>query len=60
MFLRRQNRDGSIDSICRTCFLTVHTSAMEPDLDQAEKNHTCDPEILAHWSHVARPRSGEN
>ena len=58
-FVRRENRDGTIDSICRTCFITVHTSLWESELDQAEKSHTCDPEVLAHWNRMARRRSGE-
>jgi hypothetical protein len=59
-FVRRENRDGTIDSICRACFVTIHTSIWESELEQAEKNHTCDPEVLAHWDRLARQRSGES
>jgi hypothetical protein len=52
--VRRENRDGEIESICRTCFVTVHSSVCEAELDQAEKNHTCDPEVLAYWNRMAR------
>jgi len=39
-FVRRVNRDGSIDSICTHCYKTVGTGT-DSDLDQAESDHKC-------------------
>jgi hypothetical protein len=45
-FPHRQNRDGSFDSICSTCLLTVTNARMEAELTNREMNHVCDPAIL--------------
>jgi hypothetical protein len=45
-FPHRQNRDGSFDSICSTCLLTVTNARMEAELTNHEMNHVCDPTIL--------------
>jgi hypothetical protein len=42
-FVHRSNQDGTIDSICRDCFATVHTAVWEAELEQAERDHRCDP-----------------
>lgn len=56
-FTHRQNRDGTIESICHACFVTVRTSFWESELEQAEKSHACDPKLLAHWERMgARKR----
>lgn len=60
VFVHRENREGTIDSICRACYVTVGTSAWEADLERAEKDHVCDPSLVAHWNMVAgrnQPRS---
>lgn len=54
-FVHRENSDGTIDSICRSCYATVCTSPWESDLDVAEKNHRCDPYLLARWSRKGQP-----
>ena len=38
-FRHRQNQDGTWDSICLRCFLTVVTVSREADLAKAEKSH---------------------
>lgn len=38
-FLHRTNRDGTFDSVCRECFITVASVNCEADLDKAEKDH---------------------
>lgn len=43
LFAHRQNRDASIDSICKTCYQTVASADMEYKLIEVERNHTCDP-----------------
>lgn len=47
-FVRRSNPDGTTDSICRQCFVTVATATGEADLDSAEPCHKCDPSRLAY------------
>ncbi len=56
-FARRENRDGTIDAICRTCFVTVGTSVWEAELARAEKNHACDPALLERWNRLAARKS---
>lgn len=51
-FSHRENRDGTIDTICRACFATVSTSVWESDLERAEKNHRCDPFVLEKWKRL--------
>ena len=48
-FTRRANGDGTIDSICRNCFITVATAQREADLDRAEHTHHCDQALLEHY-----------
>ena len=45
-FRHRHNPDGSWDSICMKCYLTVATTATEDDLEKSEQSHDC-AELLA-------------
>lgn len=45
-FAHRHNRNGTIDSICKNCFLTVASSNWEFALEPKELAHSCDPAIL--------------
>ena len=47
-FAHRPNRDETFDSICRVCYRTVADHVGETDLDQAEREHVCDPLALEH------------
>ena len=38
-FVRRPNSDGTIDSICIKCQLTIATATWKADLDSAEQDH---------------------
>jgi hypothetical protein len=40
-FLHRRNEDGTFDSICLKCFLTVDTQNHEADLAAKEHAHAC-------------------
>ena len=40
-YAHRQNRDGSIDSICKTCFATIAQAKNELALTQHEWAHSC-------------------
>lgn len=42
-FPHRHNQDGSHDSICTTCLLTVASAWTEMDLVRHEVAHVCDP-----------------
>ncbi len=53
-FAHRRNVDGSFDSICLQCFVTVQSGNEEEDLDVAEYIHVCDREALSHGCSVAQ------
>lgn len=57
-FVHRSNRDGTVDSICRGCFMTVATSRRETDLEQAERKHCCDPWTVERFKKIATPEVG--
>jgi hypothetical protein len=40
-FEHRVNDDGTIDSICRECFVTVATAISKPELEREEREHNC-------------------
>jgi hypothetical protein len=40
-FPHRKNFNGSFDSICRKCLVTIATSLNETDLLEAEAAHVC-------------------
>jgi hypothetical protein len=41
-------QDGTVDSICPRCFVTV-ASANEADSVLKEEQHVCDPFLVAHY-----------
>jgi hypothetical protein len=45
---RRRNPDGSVDSICITCFATIARAGDEAVLTEQEKKHSCDRQVLAY------------
>jgi hypothetical protein len=47
-FPHRKNPDGSWDSICGRCFLTIATKPDETDLKAAEDAHDCDALALSY------------
>ena len=46
-FPHRRNRDGSFDSICLKCLLTIANARTEADLAKHDKYHVCNPSILS-------------
>jgi hypothetical protein len=42
-FVHRSNADGTTDSFCRKCLITVASSPWEAELERAERKHQCDP-----------------
>jgi hypothetical protein len=57
-FARRVNPDGTTDSICRKCFVTVGSSTWEAELERAERIHRCDPYRLVYLYKTAK--EGQN
>lgn len=53
-FAHQTNPDGTFDSICLKCFITVHRGADEEDLDVSEYIHTCDLEALSSYVSVGQ------
>jgi hypothetical protein len=45
-FSHRFNADGTIDSICRSCFMTAATGINEAALDEHESNHVCETRLV--------------
>ena len=43
----RVNLDGSWDSICTRCFLTIAHCKTEKELAEVERKHVCDSSVLA-------------
>jgi hypothetical protein len=51
-FIHRLNDDGTVDSICCDCFVTVVTAISKSDLEQEERKHTCDPILKERYKKV--------
>jgi len=45
-FAHRTNIDGTFDSICLTCFMTVAHADVEEELNSSEYVHLCDLDCL--------------
>jgi hypothetical protein len=50
----RRNEEGSYDSICRTCFVTIAQGMAESELAAFEEAHECDPYVLTEHAYFAR------
>ena len=59
-FVRRANRNGTTDSICCKCFITVATARRESELDGPERTHVCDPTLLRYWKEMADGERSED
>jgi hypothetical protein len=53
-FSHRLNRDGTVDSICRECFITVANEHCESDLAAKERLHSCNPAIVERYRQSAQ------
>jgi hypothetical protein len=53
-FCHRRNTDGTIDSVCTCCFVTVGYPLKESELPEIEHRQTCDPDMLLHWKLLSR------
>jgi hypothetical protein len=43
LFPHRSNQDGTYDSICTMCLLTIATVSAEAELARHEREHACNP-----------------
>lgn len=57
-YAHRFNLDGTIDSICRQCFMTVAKARREADLEAYEREHLCYSEYIESRSDEKSPPSG--
>lgn len=55
-FVRRSNRDRTIDSVCTRCLATVASSESKAALDRAEMAHVCDTVNLERWKNLSEGR----
>jgi len=53
-FPHRHNTDGSFDSICPRCVITIATAMDESDLSHSEAIHECDPVLVAYYGRMCR------
>jgi hypothetical protein len=58
VYVRRRNDDGSFDSICRTCFMTVAHATDEALLAAPEQNHSYKHPSLAKQRVLCNMTSG--
>jgi hypothetical protein len=58
-FPQRRNADGSFDSICPRCFITVARHMARPEIETEEQNHICS-EINLDIARVAREAIRKN
>jgi hypothetical protein len=53
-FPHRHNRDGSFDSICTKCFVTIASAQTDAELAVYDKKHICDPGVLFDQANFGR------
>ena len=59
-FPHRRNTDGSFDSICLECLLTVANVQNETDLAEYDEYHICNPSILSQRAFDRAREDGRN
>jgi hypothetical protein len=59
-FAHRENANGTVDSICPCCFVTVASASSEAVLLGAEQQHICDPLLVEHYRAVKKKVEAEN
>jgi hypothetical protein len=55
----RRNRDGSFDSICLNCFVTVATGKTEAELSEYDNRHVCEYSTLSQRAFDRRVLEGK-
>jgi hypothetical protein len=46
-FPHRRNPNGSFDSICLKCLLTIANARTEAELEKHDKDHVCNPSAVS-------------
>jgi hypothetical protein len=59
-FPHRRNADGSFDSICLKCLLTIANAPTEAGLAKHDKYHACNPSILSQRAFDRAHENGRN
>lgn len=54
-FSHRMNGNGTMDSICPRCYVTVATSTWESELERAEHAHNCERKGLSVFKMTHKP-----
>jgi hypothetical protein len=54
-FAYRKNDNGTLDSICLGCFVTVATARSDAELESKERDHLCNPWDLRRFESVSAP-----
>ena len=57
-FPHRHNKDGSLDSICTTCFATTASAQIDAELAVYDRKHICDPGVLWNQTNFRRHLRG--
>jgi hypothetical protein len=60
LFPHRRNNDGSFDSICLKCLVTIANAGCETDLVKPETYHVCNPSILFQRTFDRAHETGRN
>ncbi len=59
-FPHRRNTDGSFDSICLKCLLTIAHERNEGDLAKYERYHVCNPSVISQRVFDTAHENGRN
>ena len=57
IYPHRHNKDGSYDSICLTCFLTISHAETEAELTQHDSAHVCNVTLLSSRAHYRQTKA---
>ena len=55
----RRNSDGSFDSICLNCFVTLANARTEPELLEYDKRHICEAGTVSQRAFARRLLEGK-
>ena len=57
-FAHRPTVNGTFDSICRECFMTVAANKTEDELEVAEDRHRCNQSLVDRFHAIGREMEG--
>jgi hypothetical protein len=60
MYYRTQNENGSLNTRCLDCFMTIASCVeTEPELERIEAHHLCPERVLSEMFRAALEQQGE-